>query len=108
MPVLRSCLLVGMLLGLPVTVTVALAAAEPPAGAAPALTPTAPTAALVRPGRALTLEQAVHMAEQRFKARVVRAESDRSGEHPVYVLRMLNDRGKVWTIRVDATSGSLL
>ena len=61
-----------------------------------------------RATRPLTLEQAVRMAEQRYKARVVRAEADRSGEHPVYVLRMLNERGRVWTVRVDASSGTLL
>jgi hypothetical protein len=48
------------------------------------------------------------MAEQHFKARVVRAEADHSGEHPVYVLRMLNERGRVWTVRVDASNGALL
>ncbi|MBV8743159.1 MAG: PepSY domain-containing protein [Sinobacteraceae bacterium] len=48
------------------------------------------------------------MAEQHFKARVVRAEADRSGEHPVYVLRMLNERGRVWTVRVDGSNGTLL
>jgi len=26
----------------------------------------------------------------------------------VYVLRMLNDAGRVWTVRVDAANGTLL
>ncbi len=54
------------------------------------------------------MDQAVKMAEQRFKARVVRAESQQNGAHTIYVLRLLNDSGRVWTVRVDAASGSVL
>jgi uncharacterized membrane protein YkoI len=56
----------------------------------------------------ISMDQAVKMAEQRFKARVVRAESQQSGDHTIYVLRLLNDSGRVWTVRVDAASGSVL
>jgi uncharacterized membrane protein YkoI len=56
----------------------------------------------------ISLEQAVKMAEQRFKARVVRAETQQSEGHTVYVLRMLNESGRVWTVRVDASSGAVL
>jgi len=48
------------------------------------------------------------MAEQRFKARVVRAETQRDDGRTVYVLRMLNESGRVWTVRVDASNGALL
>jgi uncharacterized membrane protein YkoI len=56
----------------------------------------------------ISLDQAVKMAEQRFKARVVRAESQHDGDRIIYVLRMLNDSGRVWTVRVDASSGTVL
>lgn len=56
----------------------------------------------------LSLEQAVRMAEQRFKARVVRAEAQIEGDRTVYVLRLLNESGRVWTVRVDASSGTVL
>jgi hypothetical protein len=56
----------------------------------------------------VSMEQAVKMAEQRFKARVVRAETQRDDGHTVYVLRMLNESGRVWTVRVDASNGALL
>ena len=56
----------------------------------------------------VSMEQAVKMAEQRFKARVVRAETQRDDGHTVYVLRMLNESGRVWTVRVDAANGALL
>jgi Peptidase propeptide and YPEB domain len=56
----------------------------------------------------MSMDQAVRMAEQRFKARVVRAESQQSGNHTIYVLRMLNESGRVWTVRVDASSGAVL
>ena len=82
----------------------ALAAAGPPAWAAGGEHPIAHTAGV--PG--MSLDQAVRMAEQRFKARVVRAESEQNAGHTVYVLRMLNESGRVWTVRVDASNGALL
>jgi len=48
------------------------------------------------------------MAERRFKARVVRAEAEEDGGRKVYVLRMLNESGRVWTVRVDAATGEVL
>jgi hypothetical protein len=59
-------------------------------------------------GGTMSLDQAVKMAEQRFKARVVRAETQKDGGHTIYVLRMLNESGRVWTVRVDASSGTVL
>jgi len=55
----------------------------------------------------MSMDQAVKMVEERFQARVVKAEMQRDGAHTVYVLRLLNDSGKVWTVRVDAASGSV-
>ena len=56
----------------------------------------------------LSMDQAVKMAEQRFKARVVRAEAQHEGVHTIYVLKLLNEAGRVWTVRVDATNGAIL
>ena len=57
---------------------------------------------------AVSMDQAVRMAEQRFHARVIKAETQRDSGHTVYVLRMLSDSsGKVWTVHVDAESGSI-
>jgi len=59
-----------------------------------------------RPDRArprISIDRAVAMAERQFNARVVRAET-RDG---VYVLRLLNDAGRVWTVRVDASTGAI-
>ncbi|MBV8909242.1 MAG: PepSY domain-containing protein [Gammaproteobacteria bacterium] len=56
---------------------------------------------------ALSMDQAVKMVEQRFRARVVRAEAESATGHTVYVLRLLDDSGKVWTVRVDADNGSV-
>src|SRR3954470_15446155 len=55
----------------------------------------------------MSLDQAVSMVEKRFKARVVRTETRDDGGRKVYVLRLLNDAGRVWTVRVDAASGSV-
>jgi len=56
----------------------------------------------------VSMEQAVKMAEQRYKAKVVRAETQHNDGRTVYILRLLNESGRVWTVRVDATNGSVL
>jgi len=55
----------------------------------------------------LSLDQAVALVEQRFHARVVRADARSENGHTVYVLRLLNESGRVWTVRVDAESGAI-
>ena len=55
----------------------------------------------------MSLDQAVSMVEKRFNARVVRTETRNEGNRKIYVLRLLNDAGRVWTVRVDAASGSV-
>jgi uncharacterized membrane protein YkoI len=39
---------------------------------------------------------------------VVRAETQHNEGRTVYVLRMLNESGHVWTVRVDASNGAVL
>jgi uncharacterized membrane protein YkoI len=56
----------------------------------------------------ISMDQAVKMVEERFKARVVRAEAQREDGRTIYVLRLLDDSGRVWTVRVDAESGAVL
>jgi uncharacterized membrane protein YkoI len=56
----------------------------------------------------MTMDEAVKMAEQRYHARVVKAETLKGDGHVVYVLRLLNDAGRVWTVRVDAASGAVM
>ncbi len=75
----------------------ALSFAPAPARAAPA-----PAA-----GGGMSMDQAVKMAEKRFHARVVKAETHKEGGGNVYVLRLLNDTGHVWTVQVDAATGSV-
>jgi uncharacterized membrane protein YkoI len=55
----------------------------------------------------ISLDRAVAMAERRYNARVVRADTRAGGDRIVYVLRLLNDAGRVWTVRVDATTGDM-
>ena len=56
----------------------------------------------------ISLTQAVRMAQHRFRARVVRAETQTQGDRTIYVLRMLDDAGRVFAVRVDAASGTIL
>jgi uncharacterized membrane protein YkoI len=53
------------------------------------------------------MDQAVRMVEERYHARVVKVETEQDEGRTLYVLRLLNDAGKVWTVRVDAASGSV-
>jgi len=55
----------------------------------------------------LSLDQAVKNVERQYHARVVKAETQRSGTQTTYVLKLLNDAGRVWTVRVDAASGAV-
>ena len=53
------------------------------------------------------MDQAVKNVERQYHARVVKAETQRSDGRTTYVLKLLNDAGKVWTVRVDAASGAV-
>ena len=75
----------------------------PPASAAARRAPCAAEA----PAAKLSMDQAVKMVEKRFHARVVKAETQKDEGRTVYLLRLLNDAGRVWTVHVDAASGSV-
>jgi uncharacterized membrane protein YkoI len=75
--------------------------------AAPAGAPVEPAGRTVVARAAVSMDQAVKMVEERFHARVVKAETQKGDGRTVYVLRLLNDSGKVWTVRVDAADGSV-
>jgi len=54
----------------------------------------------------MSMDQAIETAERRYKARVVKASVDNGNDRCVYVLRLLSDDGRVWTVRVDSKSGA--
>lgn len=56
----------------------------------------------------ISMDDAVKMAEQHFRARVLKATTEQENGHTVYVLRLLSDAGRVWTVRMDASSGAFL
>jgi hypothetical protein len=60
-----------------------------------------------QPRSGISLDRAVAMAEQRYKARVVRTSTSEADGRRVYVLRLLSDQGRVWTVRVDAETGAM-
>jgi uncharacterized membrane protein YkoI len=55
----------------------------------------------------VSLDQAVEMAQRRFRAKAVKAETVRNGERQIHQIRLLSAEGKVWTVRVDAESGAM-
>ena len=84
-----------------------LAAAAVPASASPGhgAAPEAPRAAPQAAG--VTLEQAVQQAEQRYKARAVKAEERREDGRRVYRIRLLSEDGRVFDVTVDAATGRM-
>ena len=64
-------------------------------------------AAGAAPPPEVPMDQAVKNVERQYHARVVKAETQRSDGRTTYVLKLLNDAGKVWTVRVDAASGAV-
>lgn len=58
-------------------------------------------------GAEVSKEQAVKMVQAKFRARVVRTVTRQEGGHTWYVMRLLSDSGHVWTVRVDAATGSI-
>lgn len=95
--------------GLPALLLAVLAAFPLSAAAAPGTTSVeAPVdGQSLAARRGLTLDQAVAMVERRFRAMVVRAGREESDGRVVYVLRLLSDQGRVWTVRVDAETGEV-
>jgi len=94
-----------------VALTVALAAGVLLARAQEA--PAAASRLIARPvsvsaQRRLSMDQAVRLAQRRYRARVVRAETQTRGGRTIYVLRMLDNAGRVFAVRVDAASGAIL
>ena len=55
----------------------------------------------------MSLDQAVEMAQRRYRAKAVKAETIRNGEKRVHRIRLLSSDGKVWNVSVDAESGAM-
>lgn len=60
------------------------------------------------PQQKISMDKAVRLAQRHFRARVVRAETETQGDRTIYVLRMLDETGRVFAVRVDAASGTIL
>jgi uncharacterized membrane protein YkoI len=55
----------------------------------------------------ISLDQAVEMAQRRFQAKAVRAETVRNGDKVEHRIRLLSADGKVRNVSVDAESGAM-
>jgi uncharacterized membrane protein YkoI len=53
----------------------------------------------------VSLDQAIESTERRYKARVVKVNVVEESNRCVYVLRLLSEEGRVWTVRVDSRTG---
>ena len=62
-------------------------------------------AAMFRDG--ISLDEAVSRAERQYRARVVRTEVQDEDGRTVYVLKLLSENGRVFTVRIDAATGRM-
>ena len=101
MKAVRTSLLAAVALVLSAGGAAVLAQNAPPPAPRPAAHPDAP------PRPRISMDQAVRLAQHRFRARVVRAETQTQGGRTIYVLRMLDYAGRVFAVRVDAATGAI-
>jgi hypothetical protein len=87
-------------------------AAASPTAAAPArfesgsnVAGRAPVYAAFRDG--ISLDEAVARAERQYRARVVRTDVVDEDGRKVYVLKLLSEDGRVFTVRIDAATGRM-
>ncbi|MEO8018585.1 MAG: PepSY domain-containing protein [Pseudomonadota bacterium] len=62
-------------------------------------------AAVSRDG--ISLDEAVSRAEAQYHARVVRTDVQDEDGRTVYVLKLLSEDGRVFTVRIDAATGRM-
>ena len=55
----------------------------------------------------ISLDEAVRRAEAQYRARVVRTDVQDEDGRKVYVLKLLSEDGRVFTVRVDAATGRM-
>jgi uncharacterized membrane protein YkoI len=55
----------------------------------------------------ISLDRAVQMAQSRYRAKAVRAQTVDNGGRRVHQIRLLNSDGKVWMVEVDAETGAM-
>jgi hypothetical protein len=55
----------------------------------------------------ISLDEAVARAEKQYRARVVRTDVQDEDGRKVYVLKLLSEDGRVFTVRIDAATGRM-
>jgi hypothetical protein len=53
----------------------------------------------------ISLDEAVSRAEAQYRARVVRTDVQDEDGRKIYVLKLLSENGRVFTVRIDAATG---
>ena len=55
----------------------------------------------------ISLDQAVQMAQNRYGAKAVKAQTIESGGRRIHQIRLLSTGGKVWMVEIDAQTGAM-
>ena len=55
----------------------------------------------------ISLDQAVKMAQNRYRAKAVRAQTVENGGRRIHQIRLLSAEGKVWMVEIDAQTGAM-
>ena len=66
-----------------------------------------PTVAIAAARDGISLDEAVSRAERQYRARVVRTDVQDEDGRKVYVLKLLSEDGRVFTVRIDAATGRM-
>ncbi|MEQ1581783.1 MAG: PepSY domain-containing protein [Steroidobacteraceae bacterium] len=60
----------------------------------------------IEPG-GYSLDDAVELAQSRYRAKAVKAETVEEQGRRIHYIRLLSAEGRVWTVRVDAATGRM-
>ncbi len=63
---------------------------------------------LHKTGKILALEQILVISRQQIAGRILEVELEREQDTLIYELEILDDKGRVWELKIDATNGQLL
>lgn len=99
---LRQVIAIGLLGLAPLCEAGSLAAVDTSGSAQPER-----TVAVAEAHDGITLDEAVSRAERQYHARVVRTDVQDEDGRKVYVLKLLSDDGRVFTVRIDAATGRM-
>jgi len=63
---------------------------------------------LLRSGKVLSLEEILGISRQHVQGKILEVELEQEDKQLIYELEILDDKGIVWKLKVDARTGTLI